>query len=46
MAILARLSLRVLVAVTCTSLLLAFAQLTVNTLLAYYVNIPPYTGAG
>jgi hypothetical protein len=39
-------ALRLIVAVLCFAVLLAFAQLTVHGLLAYYVNIPPYSAAG
>jgi hypothetical protein len=39
-------TLRLIVAVLCFAVLLAFAQLTVHALLAYYVNILPYNAAG
>jgi hypothetical protein len=39
-------TLHLIVAVLCFAVLLAFAQLTVHALLAYYVNIPPYSAVG
>ena len=43
-AVLWWLTLRLLVAAVCVGVMLALAQLTVHSLLAYYVDIAPYAG--